>query len=73
MRHICKLYLRACRSWGPGRLTISAWLWKRELEGRGSFLRGVVDDWFLAFRDQVDHCQTCFLREYRANHDAKGR
>jgi hypothetical protein len=64
---MCRLYFVLCKRYGPrygnARLTISAWLWKRELEGKGYFFRGVVDDYFLCFRDQEDHCLKQYLRE----------
>jgi hypothetical protein len=67
MHPICKVYLRICRKWGPRhgakRLTVSAWLWRREIDTGRYLLRQLVDDWFMVFRDQPDHCATCFLRE----------
>lgn len=67
MRHACRLYLWACRKWGPGGLTISAYAWKREQEGRGHHLREFIDDTFLCFFDQEDHCERQFNRETRVN------
>lgn len=63
MRPVCRLYFALCKRIGPRKLTISAWLWARELEGRGYFLRELVDDAFLCFRGDVDHCKSQFLRE----------
>jgi hypothetical protein len=73
MRHVCRLYVKACRRWGPRidgrRVTVSAWLWKREIDGGGYFWREFVDDTFLCFKDEVDHCMNQYLRE-TANHAA---
>jgi hypothetical protein len=67
-----RLYFALCKRYGPHGLTLSAWLWKRELEGKGYFWRGVVDDYFLCFRDQSDHCESQFLRETaHPSHEAK--
>lgn len=60
---MCRLYFRFCKRCWPGGLTVSAWLWKRELEGKGHFLRECVDDYFLCYRDQEDHCETQYYRE----------
>jgi hypothetical protein len=58
-----KLYARICRKWGPRGMTLSAWLWARELEGKGYFLRELVDDTFMCFFDQYDHCAESYRRE----------
>ncbi len=60
---MCRLYFRLCKRYGPDGLTISAWLWRRELDGKGCFWRSVVDDYFLCFRDQSDHCEKQYMRE----------
>jgi hypothetical protein len=63
MKRICKLYVRICRRIGPCHMTVSAWAWQRELDGRGYLLRELIDDFFLCFRDEEDHCLTHYLRE----------
>jgi hypothetical protein len=66
-RPLCRVYLAICKRCGPRRLgkrlTVSAWLWIREKEGGGWFWRTVVDDWFLIYRGQDEHCKNCFQRE----------
>lgn len=63
MAWICRLYKAVCRVCGPRKLTISAWLWVREQEGMGCFWREMVDDWFLVWRGQTDHCRCSYERE----------
>jgi 7-cyano-7-deazaguanine synthase in queuosine biosynthesis len=46
-------------------MTVSAWLWARELEGGGCFWREFIDDTFLCFKDEEDHCMRCYQRETR--------
>lgn len=65
MKQVCRFYLVICRRFGPRGLTVSAWLWARELEGKGHFWREFVDDTFMCFFDQYDHCMRCFERETR--------
>lgn len=67
MKTVCRMYRALCRVIGPRKLTISAWLWIREQEGAGWFWRAVIDDWFLIYRSQDEHCKTCF------EHETKGR
>jgi hypothetical protein len=67
MRRVCKLYVRLCKRFGPCNLTISAWAWKRELEGRGYLLRELIDDAFLVWRGEDDHCRTRYERETAPN------
>jgi hypothetical protein len=66
MKRICKLYRRVCRVIGPRKLTVSAWLWAREQEGSLHFWRAIVDDWFLIYRIEEDHCRKSFERETQA-------
>jgi hypothetical protein len=65
----CRLYCWACTKVGPRingrRVTFSAWLWARELAGKGHFWREFVDDSFLCFKDEEDHCMRCYQRETR--------
>jgi hypothetical protein len=65
MFSVCRLYRWACRKWGPRGMTVSAWLWARELEGGGCFWREFIDDTFLCFKDEEDHCMRCYQRETR--------
>ena len=64
-----RLYFLACKRFGPRKLTLSAWLWAREMEGRGHFLRELIDDAFLVWRGEEDHCAKQYLRETRANRE----
>lgn len=65
MSRVCAAYVRLCKHVGPRGLTLSAWLWARELEGKGYFWREFVDDSFECFFDQYDHCMRSYERETR--------
>lgn len=59
MPSVC-LVLQAIR---PCHLTVSAWLWVREQEGAGCVWREFVDDFFLCFFDQDEHCRHSYEHE----------
>lgn len=63
MKRVCRIYRWLCKRFGPCHLTFSAWAWKRERDGRGYLLRELIDDAFLVWRDEEDHCASCFQRE----------
>lgn len=62
-KHVCRIYKAICRRIGPRKMTISAWLWIREQEGHGWLLRQIVDDWFLIYRIEDEHCKKSYERE----------
>jgi hypothetical protein len=63
MEAVKRLYFAICKRWGPEGMTLSAWAYQREIDGRGYLLREFIDDFFLCFLDQEDHCFRQYLRE----------
>lgn len=70
---VCRFYKAFCRRYGPRRMTVSAWLYARELEGCGYFLREFIDDHFLVFHDQDDHCRKAYEKEIALLSEDSGR
>lgn len=74
MSRVCRVYIWLCKRVGPRigsrRVPFSAWAWQRELDGRGYLLRELIDDAFLVWKSEEDHCQQQFQRETRVTHDA---
>lgn len=70
MRHVCKLYVRLCRKWGPRingkRVTVSAWAFWRAKETGDTWLRDKIDGFFLLVRGERQHCQMQFQKETKA-------
>jgi hypothetical protein len=69
MKHVCKLYRRVCRRWGPRGLTLSAWAWVYAQESGCVFWRNRIDGLFLFLIGQANHCQAQFQRETRPTGD----
>lgn len=69
MRRVCKLYRLACRRWGPGGMTISAWAWLHAQETGDTFLRDRIDGLFLLLAGNRNHCQASYQRQTRASED----
>lgn len=60
---VCKLYVRLCRRWGPGGMTISAWAWVHAQETGNVWYRNRIDGVFLFLVGQANHCQSQFQKE----------
>lgn len=60
------IYVRFCKKYGPGGMTISAWAWVHAQETGNVFWRNRIDGMFLLLLGQSQHCQAQYQRE-RAN------
>lgn len=61
-----RLYVLACRKWGPDGLTFSAYAFKRAQETGHVFWRVRIDGLFMLLAGQEQHCQQQHQRETRA-------
>jgi hypothetical protein len=58
---VCRLYVAACRRWGPRGMTLSAAAHLRAKRGK-PFWRNRIDGFCLLFRGTHQHCQTSFQK-----------
>lgn len=68
MRHLCALYLLACRRWGPGGMTLSAYAWKVQ----SRWVR-VIDAGAVLFRNEYHHCEAQYRNETSKEGASDGR
>lgn len=73
MRHICRLYLIACRRWGPGGMTLSSWAWRHAQDTGNTFWRDRIDGLCLLLGGSHNHCQASWQHETRNKGAADGR
>ncbi len=64
---VCRLYRVACRRWGPGGMTLSAWAWVHAQETGSVWLRNRIDGAALLFFGQPNHCQASYQRTKRTD------
>lgn len=62
---LCKTYVRACRRWGPGGMTLSSWAWVHARDTGNTWPRDKIDGFFLLFASQKNHCQASYQREVK--------
>lgn len=65
-----RLYLAICKRWGPERLTLSAYAWKKAMATGDHSMRIRIDGLFMVLTTQCGHCQQQFQRETRPTNDA---
>jgi hypothetical protein len=58
-----KFYVRLCRKWGPGGMTLSAYSWRVAQKTGNTFWRDRIDGAWLLFGGGHNHCQSAFQRE----------
>lgn len=68
---VCRLYVAACRRWGPRGMTISAWAWVHAQETGDIWLRNRIDGAALLFFGQAQHCQSSFQLSTRNNSEGR--
>jgi hypothetical protein len=60
-----RLYLWICKRWGPDKLTLSAYAWKRAMETGDHSARIRLDGLFMLLKKQQGHCSSQYQRETR--------